>query len=103
MREVEINIPRIDDTAGVIARVESVLRSHHLTMRSRGTLKSYPGCTHWHWKNGTEPGTLEVTLWPAKRRLWFKVQAGRRAAWIDQVVPVLKEALERAQDPPYSD
>jgi hypothetical protein len=96
VREVEINIPNIDDTAGIIRRVESVLAAHRLTLRSRGTVKSYPGCTHWHWKNATETGTLEVTLWPARRRLWFKVQAGRRAAWIDQIIPLLKAALERA-------
>jgi hypothetical protein len=94
MREVEINIPKIDDTDEVIRRVESVLTSHELTMRSRGTVKSYPGCIHWHWKNGKQSGTLEVTLWPAKRRLWFKVQAGRRAAWIDQLIPALKADLE---------
>ena len=94
MREIDINISGIEDTARVIRRVESVLTSHGLTMKSRGTVKSYPGCTHWHWKNGTEAGTLEVTLWPARRRLWFKLQAGRSAVWIDQLVPVLKAALE---------
>ena len=92
--ETDINIRDVDDTAGVISRVESVLTSHGLTMHSRGSVKSYPGCTHWHWKNGRQAGTLEVTLWPARRRLWFKVQSGRRAAWIDQLVPVLKAALE---------
>ncbi len=96
MTETHINIRGIDDTGGVIGRVESVFASHGLTMTSRGSVKSYPGCTHWHWTNGNERGTLEVTLWPAKRRLWFKVQAGRRAAWIDRLVPVLKAALERA-------
>jgi hypothetical protein len=95
VREVEINIPDIHDTAAVMRRVESVLASHQLTVRSRGTVKSYPGCTHWHWKNGNQSGTLEVTLWPAGRRLWFKVQAGRFAPWIDQLIPALKADLEK--------
>jgi hypothetical protein len=92
--EIDINVPRIDDVDDVIRRVESTLAAHGLTMRSRGSVKSYPGCTHWHWRSGRQSGTLEVTLWPARRRLWLKVQAGRRAAWIDQVVPALKAALE---------
>jgi hypothetical protein len=95
MREVEIDIPNIEDTGGVVRRVESILTSHDLTMHSRGTVKSYPGCTHWHWKRGAEAGTLEVTLWPAQRRLWFKVQSARAAPWIDQLIPVLKADLEK--------
>ena len=94
MTEIDIKLPGIDDADGVIQRVESTLASHGLTMHSRGTVKSHPGCTHWHWKSGRQSGTLEVTFWPARRRLWFKVQSGRRAAWIDQIVPVLKAALE---------
>ncbi len=92
---MDIDIACIDDTTRVIQRVESILKLKGLTRHSRGTLKSYPGCIHWHWKNGKLPGTLEVTLWPTKRRLWFKVQAGRRAEWIDQVIPTLKVALEK--------
>ncbi len=95
MTETDINVPRIEDADRVIRRVESVLTSHGLTMHSRGTVKSYPGCTHWHFKDGKHAGTLEVTYWPAKRRVWFKVQAKRTAAWIDQLVPVLKEDLEK--------
>ena len=94
MVEIDIDIPRIDDAVHVSARVESVLRSHGLTMTSRGTLRSCSGCIHWHWKNGQLPGTLEVTWWPAKVRLWFKVQSGRRADWIDQLIPRLKADLE---------
>ena len=95
MREVEIDIPGIDDTAGAVRRVEAILKSRGLTMHSRGSVKRYPGCTHWHWRNGRHTGTLEVTLWPAKRRLWFKVQSARAAPWIDQLMPALKADLEK--------
>jgi hypothetical protein len=94
MVEIDIDIPRINDAQDLIARVESVLSSHGLTMKSRGTLKSYPGCAHWHWKYGRLTGTLEVTWWPAQQRLWFKVQSGRKADWIDRLIPQLKADLE---------
>ena len=95
MHQIEIDIPDIDDTPAIARRVETVLAAHGLTMHSRGSVRKYAGCIHWHWKNGRQSGTLEVTLWPAKRRLWFKVQAGRRAPWIDQLVPALKADLEK--------
>lgn len=95
MTEIDIKVSDIEDTNRGIARLEAILRSHGLSLRSCGTLKTLPGCTHWHWNNGNRRGTLEVTLWPAKRRLWFKVQAGRRAGWIDQIIPVLKADLEK--------
>jgi hypothetical protein len=47
-------------------------------------------------KRGIQPGTLEVTLWEAKRRLWASVQDGRRAAWIDEALPRVKDAVETA-------
>jgi hypothetical protein len=46
MTELEIHIPGIDDPDHVIARVESVLTHHGLSLRSKGTLRSYPGCIH---------------------------------------------------------
>jgi hypothetical protein len=95
MREIEIDILGIDDAQRIAQRVETVLASHGLTLHSRGTLRTYPGCIHWHWKNGKHPGTLEVTHWPAQRRLWFKIQAARRAPWIDQLVPLLKADMEK--------
>jgi hypothetical protein len=47
----------------------------------RGTLKSYPGCAHWHLTIPRHRGTLEATWWPAKNRLWLSVHANRQAPW----------------------
>jgi hypothetical protein len=55
----------------------------------KGTLASFPGCTHWHLKRNRERGVLEITLWPAQSRLWLSVQDGRKGAWIDAAVDKL--------------
>jgi hypothetical protein len=36
-----------------------------------------------------------VTAWPAERKLWITVQDGRRAAWIDELLPALKAEMKR--------
>ena len=45
-------------------------------------MAKYPGCTHWHLKKDRETGTLELTWWPARNRLWFKIATGRQADWM---------------------
>ena len=56
----------------------------------------YPGSRHWHYRRGRERGTLEITFWPAQRRLWLKVAAGRTSAWITELLPSLQAALAEA-------
>ena len=92
MTEIELHIRPADESA--IARIDEAITSCGLLTTMKGTLKGYPGCTHWHCKCGNAKGTLEITLHPATARAWFKVQAGRRADWIDQVIPTLKRILE---------
>ena len=99
MTEIDIDMPDRDDPPRAIARVERVMRDAGLRQVSRGTLKSYAGSTHWHYKRGDEPGTLEITLHPSKQRVWFKVQVGRRAPWIDELIPQLKAELEKRKSP----
>jgi hypothetical protein len=67
--------------------IESACTAAGLSLSMRGTLKAHPGCVHWHFKNGTQAGTLEATYWPARRRAWFAVQDGRAAPWIDESLP----------------
>ena len=95
MTEIEIDMPERDDTPRAIERIERAMSDYGLRLASRGTLKTYPGCVHWHYTNGSDPGTLEITLWSQRNRLWFKIQSGRRAQWIDQILPRLKRELER--------
>jgi len=90
MQELDIPIHDWADTDRIARHVEAVIEKHELLLTMKGTLKRYPGCTHWHFKNGRLPGTLELTLWPEKRRLWINVQSGRAAPWIDELLPALR-------------
>ena len=92
MVEIALDLREID--ASAIELIDAAIARHGLITTMKGTLKSYPGSTHWHCKLGREKGTLEITLWPAKQRAWFKIQAGRRAPWIDEIVPKIKQTLE---------
>jgi hypothetical protein len=78
------------------ALVEAIVAAEGLQVRLRGTLARYPGSLHWHLASPAARGTLEVTYWPARNRLWLSVQAGRRAEWIPQAVPRLHAALDPA-------
>jgi hypothetical protein len=77
-------------------RIERAIAAAGLRIAMKGTLRTYPGSTHWHLKCGRETGTLELTMWPAGSRVWCSVQAGRRAAWIDREVLAIVPALESA-------
>ncbi len=74
--------------------VERSCRSRGLSTALKGSLSQHPGSIHWHFKNPQYKGTLELTLCPAKSRLWSKVQAGRKAAWIDETLLELKNDIE---------
>ena len=93
MREIPIEVaPEVPD-ARVPRALDQAIEASGLRVVTRGSLKTYPGCTHWHLKNGNERGTLELTWWPRERRLWFKIQARREAEWMDDVALQLKRVI----------
>ena len=94
MQEIDIRLPAKISERAFPAAIEWICGDLGLDRALRGTLKSYPGSIHWHYKRGKQPGTLEITWWPAKPRLWIKVAAGRSANWIDEIIPLLKRRLE---------
>ena len=96
MTEVEFSVPQSCNLNGAAALIEKACRGCGLRVSARETLSSYPGCVRWHVKRGMQPGTLEVTLWEAKRRVWASLQDSRRAAWIDEALPQVKDAVETA-------
>ncbi len=101
MLTVEVTVPifTCGDAAmkdALAATIERVCLAESLILTLRGTLASYRGCTHWHFKHGQASGTLELTWWPARKRLWFKVASNRHATWIESKLPVLKTKLETA-------
>ena len=96
MRTISVPVSPTATTREVTARVSRAVAQSHLAINLKGTLKTYPGSVHWHIVKSGEKGTLELTFWPSKRSLWFKISAGRQAAWIDEVLPALAKLLENS-------
>src|SRR5437870_4197182 len=95
MIECPVPVPAAAAAAGVAALVDAACDATGLTVTLRGTLRQYPGSVHWHCKRGQVRGTLEVTWWPAGRRLWLSVQAGRQGEWTDAALAHVAAELAR--------
>lgn len=95
MQDTEIELPSGVDLAKVGRAIDAAIASAGLETALRGSLRKFPGCTHWHARSPGESGTLEITLWPQERRAWFTVQSGRRAAWIAGKCAELEQTLRR--------
>jgi hypothetical protein len=96
MDTYDVAIPESINTSRVTDAVERICTSFELEISLCDTLATYPGCTHWHLRKPKHSGTLEVTWWPSENRLWLSVQSGRRAEWIEDVVPSLRTSLQHA-------
>lgn len=95
MIEVDVELTARDSDR-VLVLIEAVLRDSGLVVSLTGTQKSYPNCSHWHLSKAGSKGVLELTWWPARSKLWFKVASNRSAPWVDEVLPELKGRLESA-------
>jgi hypothetical protein len=60
----------------------------------KGSLAKYPDSIHWRYRKQDQKGTLELTLYIRKRRIWAKIQDGRKAPWINATLPSLRKAIE---------
>jgi len=94
MREVEFAVPKNCDVRKSPRLIEEVCARRGLQLAMKGSLATYPGSVHWHYKKQNQKGTLELTLHAPGHRIWAKVQAGRKAPWIDAELPRLKRAIE---------
>jgi hypothetical protein len=94
MKEIPCQIERWGGVGRMSRAIESVMSGAGLRQTLKGTLRGYPGCVHWHFAKAGATGTLEVTLWPAQRRVWLSVQVRRGAEWIEESLPRLQLALE---------
>ncbi len=94
MTELDIALPAAPDFAHIERSVDEACLAVGLTLHSKGTLKQYRGCMHWHICKGKQAGTLEITLWPQAKRLWFGVHDNRRAAWVDEAIAQIKPEIE---------
>jgi hypothetical protein len=95
LKQIEFSIPRNCDLSRAPRLIESTCNRRHLQLGMKGTLASFPGSIHWHYKRKSEKGTLELTLHAAERRLWAQIQQGRKAPWIDEELPILRREIER--------
>jgi hypothetical protein len=93
MTEIDVS-PGDAPLADVIVAVERVCEADGLSLTLKTTLAQHPESVHWHFKKGRERGVLEVTWAPDRRRLWFKIAAGRSAPCQEDAGPRLKLALE---------
>lgn len=96
MSEIEVRLPSHVKVASIGPMVERACAGEGLTRSAEGTLARYPGSIHWHFKMAKQPGTLEVTWWPAAGRLWFKVAANRTGPWMEEKLARIKAQLERS-------
>jgi hypothetical protein len=93
VREIEIPLALNADYRDVQQAIERAIGGCGLRVSLRCSLEKFPGCIHWHLKKGSEPGTLEITLWPKERRAWFTIQNGRRADWIEGKLNAFRKAI----------
>jgi hypothetical protein len=101
MEEIELQINPAGTGDQLATLIEEAAVLYGLQIRIKSTLRTYPGSQHWHMCKPGERGTLEVTLWPAGKRVWFSVHSNRRAEWITEVLPRIIAWIEE-QLPPAS-
>ena len=95
MKEIPVQSGMWHDGERMGRVIETVMLNGGLRQTLKGALRRYPGCVHWHFGKDGATGTLEVTMWPAGRRVWMSVQSRRGAVWIDDCLSPLRIALER--------
>jgi hypothetical protein len=96
MKEIEIPLPRNADCLLVSKTIEKICISSGLRVTLKASLSKFPGSTHWHIKRRDDKGTIEITLWPAKHRMWFSIQDGRVGAWIEEKIGFFQGSFQRA-------
>jgi hypothetical protein len=95
MREVEFSVPKKCDLKLAERLIEDICAQRELQMAMKGSQSKFPGSIYWHYKREKQKGTLELTLFPASRRLWAKVAEGRKGPWIDLELPPLEREVEK--------
>ena len=96
MIELAVPVPAGAELAHIEQTIENTCAGAGLRRALKNTLASYPGSVHWHYGRAPARGTLELTWWPAQRRLWFKVSAGRAQPWLTRLLPHLQQSLATA-------
>ena len=95
LRKITIPLATKADGIAIKRAIDDAIAECGLRITLRGSLAKFPGCVHWHVKRAREAGTLEITSWPEQRRAWLTIQDGRKADWIDAMVPTILNAIGR--------
>lgn len=96
MEQIEFTVPARRGLQHADALIERVCAAHGLRAALKGSLATYPGSFHWHYKKPQQKGTLELTLLPSQRRIWAAIHTNRAAPWIEEVLPAVRAGIERA-------
>lgn len=75
--------------------LERLCAEEGLVRTMETSLKVYPGSRHWHYRRGSERGTLEVTVWPGGGKAWISAHANRAGRWTAGSAERLALAVER--------
>lgn len=93
---ITIPVPIIpqSDSDLVERTIEAACRAAGLTITLKSTLSKFPGALHWHLKQGAQPGTLELTYWPARQQMWLTIRPNRSAPWVEAAAEQLNTDLQ---------
>lgn len=94
MKKFDIRLPLNPVSNKIVTKFEKAVFSHALLIKSRGTLKTIPGCVHWHIICKGNKGTLEATFDKNRLCLWLCYHDNRYADWIDVAVKKIRKTFE---------
>jgi len=95
--DLHVDLPEGLTRAQMMALVEKAAAAAGLYISHIGgySRKKYPNSVHWHFKrNRKETGLIDATFWDVKSLLWLMVRHSE-PAWVHQMAPALKQALDR--------
>ena len=93
-QEIDIDWPEFMTTEAAVVRIETWIVGNELTSRLKTIAAAYPGSVHWHLVKPKVSGTLELTIAPTKRRVWFALRSNRYASWMDALPESLAESFK---------
>jgi hypothetical protein len=77
----------------ITQKIENIIVQFSLIITQRSTLSTKKGSIHYHLKQNTNVGILELTYWPSKKQLWVEIHDNRTADWNKQIIKPFSEAL----------
>ena len=96
MVEIEVVCSPYPVEPKILDAVRDAAAELGLTVARDDSLATYPGSRHWHLRNPSVSGTLEVTSWPAGSRLWVSYHDNRVGdGWVRETAPLFAQEIGR--------